>query len=95
MTIDQIKRANEQAGFFFFSPDTMRFFKSRVSENVYESSDGLCAFFVTSERGPNMARRYTVRRFSTITKNITTAMDFQHYPTSRQAHSAARFLSNL
>jgi hypothetical protein len=56
MTIEEIKRANAEAGQFFFEASTMRFFDSRVSRKVYGS------YFVTSERGPSGTRRYSVRK---------------------------------
>lgn len=59
--IDEIKRANASRGHFFFSPDTMRFFRSRILSGVYGGR-----YFVTSERfiasdGSRPGRRYTVR----------------------------------
>lgn len=56
--IEQIKQANREAGRFFFSPDTMRFFASRVLPTVYGGR-----FFVTSEkRGfDDDGREYRVR----------------------------------
>lgn len=59
-TIEQIKARNHAAGFHFFEPATLRFFKGRVSSHTAEGRDGR-TYFVTSEQGPNMPRRYTVR----------------------------------
>jgi hypothetical protein len=55
-TIRQIKQANRAAGQYWFSPATMRFFKSRVLEGVYGGR-----YFVTSEKGPSGVRLYSVR----------------------------------
>lgn len=44
-TMNEIKRANENLGRFFFSPDTMQFFDSRVEGGPYHGR-----LFVTSEQ---------------------------------------------
>lgn len=58
-TIGEIRAANKAAGQFFFSPDTMRFFDSRVESAVYGGR-----YFITSEQGPHGRRRYTIRHAS-------------------------------
>lgn len=91
MTIEQIKQANEQAGRYFFERDTLRFFKSRVSDRTYPATDGR-TFFVTSERHRNDPRRYTVR----VTRDgadIDTVGGFQAFATARAAHARARYLA--
>lgn len=68
----EVRQAVAAAGSHFFSPDTMRGFKSRMSDTIYPTEDG--AYFVTSERDRGMwlsngwtpgawdgMRRYTVR----------------------------------
>jgi CMP-N-acetylneuraminic acid synthetase len=79
LTIDDIKRRNRDAGYHYFAPDTMRFFRSRVLPTVYQGPGGI--YFVTSEQfvgSNNVAspRRYTVRRFDTDTANIDTVGEF-------------------
>ena len=91
MTIEQIKQANEQAGRYFFERETLRFFKSRVSDRTYPAADGR-TFFVTSERGPLAFRRYTVR----VTRDgadIDTVGEFQAYRDARTAHAAAAYFA--
>ena len=61
MNISDIKRANREAGRFWFSPATLRFFESRILPSVYEGPGGI--YFITSEQGPHGPRAYTVRRF--------------------------------
>lgn len=87
MTIAQIMAANAAAGRFFFSPDALRFFRSRVSDRTHLARDGR-TFFVTSERGPYGARRYTVR-VTTDGREIDTMGEFQAYRDGRTAHAAA------
>lgn len=64
MTIQEIKRANRKAGQYFFSPDTMRFFASRVSSSVFEGAGGI--YFITSEKKcfDDNRRVFHVRRFN-------------------------------
>jgi hypothetical protein len=72
--IQQIKRANSDAGFYWFEPDALRFFRSRVSETTYCGKGGI--FFVSSEKGPHTERAYTVRQFLPDTGDITTCGPF-------------------
>lgn len=92
MTVEQIVQANRDAGRFFFSPDTLRFFRSRVSSRTYTAPDGT-TYFVTSEQGPYGPRRYTVR-VTRDGKNIDTEGAFQAHRTAHAAHARARFLAH-
>ena len=58
--IDQIKAANKAKGHHFFDRDTMRFFRGRVTDNVYPiQNDG--ALFVHSIHNPDLGpRQYRV-----------------------------------
>ena len=60
MTIEEIKTNNKQAGMHFFTPEPMRFFRSRVGKTVYGER-----LFITSEQFVSSTRtakrRYTVR----------------------------------
>ena len=99
--IGEIEAANAAAGHYFFSPDTMRFFKSRILEGVYGGR-----YFVTSERGPGMARRYTIRE-ATSEGHIKTVKcghtfadgadheDFGCYRTAYAAKARARELAQV
>lgn len=87
MTIDDIRLSNAQHGQFFFSPSTMRFFKSRVGREVYEGPGGV--YFATSEQGPSGIRRYTVRQFIPETGWVKTAGEHQQYGSSGAARQAA------
>lgn len=75
--IEHIKKANKDAGYYFFEPDTLRFFKSRISSRVFEGSGGFL-FFVTSEEPPHGERRWTVRVFDPETGQCDTAKDQGH-----------------
>jgi hypothetical protein len=81
-SIDEIKQANEDAGQCWFSPDTMRFFRTRLSHKLYGGK-----FFVTSEESPSGIRLYSVRR-ANDDGSVSTVSDF-HSLTSRDAHALA------
>lgn len=94
-TIEEVKRANRDAGWFFFSPDTMRWFGCRVSRRIYPYG-----IFVTSEadRHPenpawNGRRYYSVRQIQDDA-TVETLGEFGDYLTSKAAHAAAQRLSD-
>lgn len=90
--MDDIQKRNRVGGGHWFEPSSMRFFASRVQGSFYGSKDGR-AYFVSSERGPNGRRAYSVR-VAEPDGNIRTVGEFQGYPTGRAAHPAARAASN-
>ena len=87
-SISQIKAANSAAGLYFFSPDTMRFFRSRVaSSTVYGGR-----YFITSEQfNAGSPRLYTIRRCND-NGSIDTVGEFQGYKTLKAAKLAAKEL---
>jgi hypothetical protein len=95
-TVADIRAANEAAGHYYFTPDTMRFFGSRVLSGVIAGR-----YFVTSERQPASyypqyfpagERRYTVR-VAHDDGTIDTVGEFQGWSTARQARAHARFVA--
>jgi len=86
-TIDEIKTANAEAGYFWFSPETLRFFSSRISTKVYGGR-----YFVSSEKEYDGARRYTVRE-ARSDGSINTVSKFGEFTTLRDAESEARRLA--
>ncbi|OGL47328.1 MAG: hypothetical protein A2W05_09810 [Candidatus Schekmanbacteria bacterium RBG_16_38_10] len=90
-SMDDIKMINRNKGHYFFSPDSMRFFRSRVGDSVYQGSGGI--YFVTSEQFDwKSPRLYTVRSFNPETGGINTVGEFNEM-TRYQAHSAAKKLA--
>jgi len=64
-TIEDIREANARAGKFFFSPATMRFFRSRIGRKVYQTPEGARVAFVTSEQFDDQSPRlYSARSFN-------------------------------
>lgn len=90
----EVKQYNQENGYFFFSPNTMRFFNSRMSQNVYHhpSNPALFNVFVTSEqfedsRGKRAARQYKVRR---LTESGDVATIGKAHASRYLAHKAAK-----
>ena len=91
ISINQIKCLNKAKGLFFFSPDTIRFFHSRVGQTAYVI--GGVAYFITSEqRECDTPRKYTIRKANLETGNTGTVGEFQAYGTNAQAMSALKML---
>jgi hypothetical protein len=86
-TINDIKDHMRAAGSHWFDPGTMRFFKGRVLDEVYQGPGGI--FFVSSEKGPSEVRKYTVRRFTPEPADIGTEGEFNEM-TKAQAIRAAK-----
>lgn len=86
-SIDAIKKTNDKAGLFFFSPSTMRWFKSRVSSNVFPTPHG--AVFITSERNDGYPRLFTTRYIHENTGHIETIGEFQEFKSRSGALKAA------
>jgi len=61
MNITEIKKlAKEGKSPYFFSPDTMKFFNSKVYQDVKEVKDGF--LFITSEVYADEPRHYRIRK---------------------------------
>ena len=82
---------NKGAGLYYFERDTMRFFNSRVSENVYVGATGW--YFVTSERFDHKSPRlYSVRKMLPD-GSVTTIGKFQEFATLELALGEAKRLA--
>ena len=87
---------SKRAGQHWFDTDTMKFFNSKIQTPIYKGGplDGLCVLFVSSERGPDNQRKYSVRVFEVRTGDILGGKelekitgDFQEFKTSAAAHN--------
>lgn len=92
-SISQIKSTNASNGRYFFSPNSMRFFNSRVHDTLYSG-----CVFVTSERNDTpycapQPRVYTVR-IAMEDGSIETYGSIGDYATRAQAHREAQWLGN-
>lgn len=63
----------------WFDKDTMRFFKCRLDGQVFAGKE--LFFFVSSEKGPDEVRKYTVRSYDPQTGTIDSVEGFQAYKT--------------
>ena len=89
--IEVVKRADRNAGRYFFEASTMRFFNSRAPQTAWKVGDK--AYFVTSEQfkpaeGPPAPRLYTIRVCDLKTGNVETYPDhtgWQKYASGEQA----------
>lgn len=85
--MEDVRQANAAIGHHWFSPDTVRFFNSRIGRSLYGGR-----YFVTSERYEwDAPRLYTVRR-ANADGTIDTVGEFQGYATSYMAKRAIREL---
>lgn len=90
-SINDLERANERAGNCWFSPDTKRFFNSRILEDVITVADGW--LFISSERqSMDHPRLFTVRHMDVLGE-VSTVGEFQQYGTKARALSAAKLLA--
>ncbi|ASR76652.1 hypothetical protein SEA_WATERMOORE_264 [Streptomyces phage Watermoore] len=92
-SIEDAKAIAKDQGNHFFSADTMRWWKSRISDMCYSTIDGQSMFFVSSERNDDYARRYTVR-VAKLDENghfsVETVSEFQEYASRSGAHDRAQ-----
>lgn len=95
-SLNAMRRRNEETGHYYFSRDTMYFFRSRVSADIFAGR-----MFVTSERNVGMGqvypRLYSVRAMRDD-GTIADVSNFQQFETldsaKRYARSLARMVSN-
>ena len=83
-TIADVKRLNKETGHYFFSPDTMRFFESRIETSLLKGN-----YFVTSELAPHdTERKYTLREVDWNSGDINTIGDFYSHDSIDDAKKA-------
>ena len=85
ISIAQIRKHNEAIGHHFFSKDTMKFFSSKVYEDLH-----LGQYFITSEMNKyatNPKREYTIRH-ANGTGDIDTVGVFGGYASLKSARTA-------
>jgi hypothetical protein len=79
-TVAEIRAANKALGHHWFSPDTLRFFDSRILDGVIRGR-----LFVTSESpGTDGGRRYTIR-IAQDSGEVDTVGEFMGYATQHEA----------
>ena len=83
-TMKGIKRHNKETGHHFFSKGAMRFFDSKIHTRIPIHG----CMFVTSERGPDRIRKYTIR-CSMSDGGVKTVGEFQQFGSLLEARKAA------
>lgn len=81
-----VKRANQAAEQFWFTPETLRFFNSRMETDLIGGR-----WFVTSETPGDEPRRFTVRE-ALPSGHIATVGEFRQYASKAEARTAIRDL---
>jgi hypothetical protein len=86
LSVEQIKKHNEDIGHHFFSAETMRFFSSKTYTDLH-----LGRYFITSEQDKygDQGRRYTLRR-ADGQGGIDTWGEFCGYSSLRSARTALK-----
>ena len=81
MTISELKIKNAEAGYFFFSKDTMKFFDSKIESPIYGDK-----YFITSEKSgfESKERCYTIRQIHEDGQ-VSTMFSFLEFTTKKAA----------
>lgn len=85
--INMIEQEMTAAGSHWWDRSSMRFFRCRVNDQVYQGTGGV--YFVTSEKYSDEPRKYTVRQYNPATKEVNTVGDFNSM-TRSAAHGLAK-----
>lgn len=80
-------------GRHWFDKDSCRFFRTRLPESAFQTTDGSRAYFVSSEKPPRGNRAYSVRAYDFAARDISTIGTFCGYATRGPAITAARNLA--
>lgn len=85
--LDQVVEASRANGHHWFSPDTMRYFGTRLESPLIQGR-----WFITSEcqDDATMPRMYTVRLVTDDRGTIETVGEFMAYATLAEAQTAIR-----
>ena len=89
-TIGEIKAANKAGGWYFFSRDTMRFFRSTAYAGVYPLPALEFTLFITSERFDADRPEFTIRIADWRTGDVDTLCGELH--TLGEARQICRWL---
>lgn len=70
MTMADVRKANADAGYYFFEKDTMRFFGTRIVSSLYKNNTFITSDYTGFERNK---RKFTVRVFDEKSGSVETA----------------------
>jgi len=89
VSIDEIRAASLAAGNHWFSPGSMRFFRTRLPRTGTRDTTGKI-WFISSEAMRGGPRRYSVRVFCPQTGQVDTHGDFHSHKTADAARRAMK-----
>lgn len=69
--IADIKRANKDAGRYWFSPDTLRAFGSRVESRIYDTGRNTRVWVESTRNYDDSGREYKISEFDVATGDIS------------------------
>jgi hypothetical protein len=72
--IAEIKRANKAAGFYWFSPSTVRTFASRVESRIFDNGRNERLWVESTTNYDDSAREYKIAVFTVDGSNISWLM---------------------
>ena len=86
-SLADVKELNREAGQYFFSRDTMRFFKSTIETGLLKGG-----YFITGESQSSYAsgRKYTARKVDFLNGSIETLGEFHSFSTRDGAKDAIK-----
>ena len=87
--LQDVVRANDEAGQHWFDADTMAFFKSRLESDLIDGR-----YFISSERGPYGPRAFSIRE-ADEDAHIQTVGEFMGYETKADATHAVTQLGRV
>lgn len=87
MTIADVKKANADAGYYFFSKETMRFFGTRIVSSLYQNNTFITSDYTSFDRDK---RAFSVRMFDEKTGNVKTA----NFPDGKTTFNAFHFIED-
>ncbi len=90
--IHEVQLNHESAGGHWFSPETKRFFASKIDSKLHTGPGG--QYFASSEKPPGGQRAYTVRKVEKNGLDIQTHGEFMEHPTLGRARTAAKNAAN-
>lgn len=92
-SVDELRRINDEAGGYFFSPDAIKFFGTRLpDQRIYDGR-----FFITHERNaPNdVGGKYYLRSFEIIYESGQYRIDFRTIGNFRTLRAARTYAKEL
>ena len=84
-SLADVKELNREAGQYFFSRSTMRFFSSCMETGLLKGG-----YFITSEEPPHGGRKYSARKVDYLNGSIETLSNFCEYRTKEDAKDTIR-----